>query len=258
MNTSLQQLLALPHLWQASQARQINSVVATGYQNLDQELHDHGWPSDGTTELFVPQPGIGELRLLLPAMRRVQQQRPWLVFIAPPFLPYASALMRQNINPNAVLIVRPQSSRDLLWSAEQILQSGCCAAVLTWAMDLNLGNQQLRRLQRAAHRGQCWHSLFRHPRFSRQASPSVLRIQLSCSATGVLRLRILKQRGGWGGQQLNLTLPGDLTQLQRLSPEQLPLPRQQFARPYFPDSFPDNFPDNATVAKSHEVVANKP
>ncbi|MEX1032029.1 MAG: translesion DNA synthesis-associated protein ImuA [Cellvibrionaceae bacterium] len=227
MDSKLEQLLALPNVWQASRTRRLKSVLSTGYNALNGQLHDGGWPDSATTELLTPHIGMGELRLLIPGLRRAQSQRPWLVFIDPPYLPYAAALAQQAINPEGILVITPRSEKDLLWSAEQTLQSGCCGAVLTWANAVNLTTHQLRRLQLAAHRGQCWHTLFRHPQVHRQPSPSALRIQLSCTARGLLQLQILKQRGGWSGQTLNISLQPDLGQLQQLGPEQLPLPIAQ-------------------------------
>ncbi|MGQ9425527.1 translesion DNA synthesis-associated protein ImuA [Gilvimarinus sp. F26214L] len=247
MNTKLEQLLELPNVWQASRVRRLKSVLATGYSELDAQLHDSGWPDNATTELLLPQPGIGELRLVLPGLRQAQRLRPWLAFIAPPHLPYAAALIQHSINPEGVLVVTPQSPKDLLWAAEQCLQSGCCGAVLTWAMGTELSTQQLRRLQQAAHQGQCWHTLFRATRAQRQPSPSALRIQLNPGAQGLLQVDILKQRGGWSGQSLAITLQPDLSQLQKLNPEQLPLPMAQFNRPLPPVDSPNEGTLNSRV-----------
>ncbi|GAB1267792.1 translesion DNA synthesis-associated protein ImuA [Aurantivibrio infirmus] len=225
MNPKLTEILQLPSVWQASQVCRTRSVISTGYEALDAILHDGGWPDNATTELLLPKIGIGEFRLLLPGLRRVLQQRPWLVFIAPPYIPYGPALAQGGIDPDAVLILEPKNTKDLLWCAEQTLQSGCCGAVLTWANKLTLNSRQLRRLQQAAHRGQCWHTLYRNRSVKREASPSSLRLELDCSQLG-LAVSILKQRGGWSGQQLELTLTPDLTSLQQYSPEQLALPSQ--------------------------------
>jgi protein ImuA len=226
MNPKLEQLLALPNVWQASHARRLKSALSTGYPEIDARLHDGGWPDNATTELLMPHSGMGELRLLIPGLRQVRSH---LVFINLPHPPYAPALAQQAINPARVLIINPQSTRDLLWCAEQTLQSGCCGAVLTWANTVDLKTHQLRRLQQAAHRGQCWHILFRHPQVHRQPSPSALRIQLNCTDQDLLQLHILKQRGGWSGQTLTVRLQPDLSQLQLLSPRQLPLPTAQFS-----------------------------
>lgn len=249
MDPKLEQLLELPNVWQASRTRRLKSVLPTGYPELDAALHDGGWPDNATTELLAPNYGLGELRLLIPGLRQAQRQRPWLVFIDPPHQPYAAALAQQNINPETVLIITPKSAKDLLWAAEQTLQSGCCAAVLTWANGVDLNTRQLRRLQQAAHRGHCWHTLFRPPQAYHQPSPSALRIQLNSTVRGLLQLDILKQRGGWSGQTLELCLEPDLNQMQRLSPEQLPLPVAQFNRPQL-----DTPPGRDTGAGSGRVV----
>lgn len=228
MDPRLDELLALPSIWQASRQRRINTVLPTGYPALDQQLHDGGWPSQSTTELLLPQPGLGELRLLLPALRQAQQQRPWLALIAPPHLPFAAALSQQGIRLEGLLLVSPESPENLLWAAEQILQSGCCGAVLTWTGTANLNSHQLRRLQHAARRGHSWHILLRHSCLQQQASPSALRLHLQSQSRGLLQLEILKQPGGWAGQTINLQLQPDLGQLQSLHPSQLPLPAAQF------------------------------
>ena len=56
----------------------------------------------------------------------------WIAWIAPPFQPYAPALQHCGIDLDRVLIVRPKDDSELLWSAEQALSSGTCAAVLLW------------------------------------------------------------------------------------------------------------------------------
>ncbi|GAB1256065.1 translesion DNA synthesis-associated protein ImuA [Aurantivibrio plasticivorans] len=227
MNSELEQLLQLPNVWQASRLKRRTTVLSTGYTPLDKALHDGGWPDSATTELLLPHVGIGELRLLIPALRKVQQQRPWVAFISPPYLPFASAVRLLGLNPQGVLLITPRDEREQLWSAEQVLQSGCCSAVINWAVTTQLDSRQLRRLQQAAHRGQCWHTLVRHRSQAKQPSPSALRLSLQSEPQGLLQLNILKQRGGWSGQQVKLALTPDLTKLQTLSTFQLPLPLVQ-------------------------------
>lgn len=222
MNKSLEQLLSHPAVWQASQGRQIKSIISTGYELLDEQLHDSGWPQGGTTELLGARSGIGELRLLLPALRQ-QQQRPWLVLLAPPFLPYAPALAAAGIDPRQLLVICPRDGRELLWCADQALRSGTCGAVITWGNRQAIGNRDLRKLQQAAHQGNSWHVLFRPQEAAQQASPSALRILFNSEANGDLQLQILKQRGGWSGQSIRLSLMPELQQRRHLSPQQLPV-----------------------------------
>ncbi|PYE21549.1 hypothetical protein C7410_114192 [Paraburkholderia silvatlantica] len=54
-----------PDLWRASQLGSAHGrTVTTGHEALDAELPGHGWPMGPLTEVIVPQPGCGELRLL--------------------------------------------------------------------------------------------------------------------------------------------------------------------------------------------------
>ena len=58
-----------PALWRANQlgsGRQ--RTTATGFAALDAQLPGGGWPHGVITELLLPQPGVGELRLLAPAL----------------------------------------------------------------------------------------------------------------------------------------------------------------------------------------------
>jgi len=67
---------ALPHpsLWRASQlGGSTLRVTASGFAVLDAELPGGGWPHGALTELLLPQPGIGELRLLAPALAAIGQ-----------------------------------------------------------------------------------------------------------------------------------------------------------------------------------------
>lgn len=220
MNKPLEQLLKHPNVWQASRNRRIASVISTGYESLDARLHDHGWPLGATTELLGPGCGLGELRLLLPALHQ-QRQRPWLVLVAPPFQPYAPALAAAGLDPQKLLVISPRNQRELLWSADQALRSGSCGAVLTWSRNQTIGDRDLRKLQQAAHQGNSWHVLFRNQSEARNASPSALRIRFESDSSGALNLQVLKQRGGWSGQQLQLSpLPPFAP---RLTPEQLPV-----------------------------------
>jgi len=92
-----------------------------------------------------------------------------------------------------MLIVRPKGDSELLWSAEQALSSGTCAAVLLWPDKLD--DQGSRRLQLAAEKGHSWAIAFR-PLSARQ-QPSAASLRLELQSTGKdTRVHILKSRGG--------------------------------------------------------------
>jgi len=169
------------------------AVAASGYPALDARLPGGGWPVGALTELLLHRPGIGELRLLLPALARLSRQR-WLVCVAPPHLLYAPALARAGVNLARVLLVDDQEPAEQLWALEQALRSGLCGAVLAWPRTLD--HRRLRRLQLAAEAGAALGFLFRPAEAIQEASPAALRLGLNPSPTG-LCVTLLKQRGGW-------------------------------------------------------------
>ena len=58
-----------PGLWRASQIGGApGRTTASGFDVLDAQLPGGGWPHGVLTELLLPQPGVGELRLLAPAL----------------------------------------------------------------------------------------------------------------------------------------------------------------------------------------------
>jgi len=117
-----------------------------------------------------------------------------LLWIAPPFNPYAPALVAAGIDLRRTLVVQAPRVSDALWAAEQALRSGQCGTVLLWAHPLGL--QGLRRLQLAAEAGQGMVVLFRPPAALREHSVAALRLRLSAAPAGSIRLHVLKSRGG--------------------------------------------------------------
>jgi protein ImuA len=58
-----------PALWRASQLGSGRAAVTrSGFEPLDAVLPGGGWPHRVLTELLLPHPGLGELRLLAPAL----------------------------------------------------------------------------------------------------------------------------------------------------------------------------------------------
>ncbi|MDP3082599.1 MAG: hypothetical protein Q8N44_02745, partial [Rubrivivax sp.] len=58
-----------PALWRAHQVgRQPTATRPTGFAALDAELPGGGWPAGMLSELLLPHPGVGEIRLLAPAL----------------------------------------------------------------------------------------------------------------------------------------------------------------------------------------------
>src|SRR5262245_25847935 len=130
--SSIDELLRHPGLWRARESGSTQaSGLSTGFSALDRCLPGGGWPRHGLIELLVERPGIGELRLLMPALAALcgEESEGWLAWVLPPYQPYAPALAACGIDVQRVLIVR---SGPPAWIMEQSLRSGSCCAVLGW------------------------------------------------------------------------------------------------------------------------------
>lgn len=218
---SIESLLKNRQVWRASGIRDLRqeTAVTTGYKALDQLLADSGWPTQGLTEILHNHQGMGELRLLMPAMAQLSQKpNRWVLLVSPPYIPYAPALSQAGIDLTRLLIVKPESTADQQWVLEQALASNSCSMVMAWPKQAS--HKQLRRLQVASKSGDCLGILYRHSQVAALPSPAELRIQISHEANrsalsdrSVVNLQILKRRGGWPTDTLQLELNDSLTQL---------------------------------------------
>ncbi len=181
-----------PGIWRGNQFARGCPGIATGFAALDAELPGGGWPCGALTEILPQHEGIGELRVLGPALAQLAAQGKFIAWIAPPYQPYAPALAAAGIDLERVLIIKTAKDGDSLWAAEQTLVSAACGGVLVWPRGIRFA--QLRRLQLAAEGGRCLAILFRLTQAAREPSPAVLRIALAASAGG-LALSIFKRRG---------------------------------------------------------------
>lgn len=190
-----------PRVWRGRDQAGQQAGLASGYPELDRHLPGGGWPRESLTEILTEHYGIGELRLLMPALARLSTETSsqdftepgWIAWVAPPFQPYPPALQQCGIDLSRMLIVRPKDASEILWSAEQALSSGTCAAVLLWPSMLD--DQASRRLQLAAEKGRSWAIAFRPLAARRQPSAAALRLELHPGDKGS-RVHILKSRGG--------------------------------------------------------------
>lgn len=177
-------------VWRAGQmAAGYARATPSGWLTLDKVLPNQGWPHRGVTELLIRQAGIGEIRLLWPALQRVAGR---IAVLQPPHMPHMAAWIDWGLAPDRLLWIRTRRHADLLWSAEQILRNGSCGALLLWQGALR--NESLRRLQLAAQHADmpCW--LLRPLALSDTPSPVCLRLALQPRATG-LQIDLLKRRG---------------------------------------------------------------
>jgi len=180
-----------PSLWHASQlARSSARCVDTGYPVLSAQLPGGGWPTSSLVELHLRQPGIGELRLLQPALVAAGKRR--VMMIQPPHVPNLIALAAMGLNPSQVTWVQADRTADALWAAEQVLRSGGCYALLFWPGHIR--NESLRRLNLAASEGESLFFLFRPLAAAHDASPASLRLAVR-PALGGVEIDFLKRRG---------------------------------------------------------------
>ena len=178
-------------VWRASSRQSGWKAVPTGFAALDRCLPGGGWPLAAMTEIFIDRYGIGELQLLMPAL--VERSQQGITWIAPPFTPYAPALVRGGLDLRNLLFVTPASKADVPWAIEQVLQTRVDSTVLAWLDRVSLTT--LRRLQLRISAQRIWAVFFSPLVEVSRRSPAALKMRLS-AAERALRVDILKCRGG--------------------------------------------------------------
>ena len=88
----------IPRSGAATIARRSPRRCRPAFAALDAALPGRGWPQGALTEMLLEREGIGEIRLTLPALARVQAQGRDVVWIAPPHRPYAPALAAAGLD----------------------------------------------------------------------------------------------------------------------------------------------------------------
>jgi len=207
MKPALAELLHNPLVWRGDQLARIEQTVPSGLVELDRALPGGGWPQNALTELLLDEEGIGELRLLMPALQRLAQAGESIVLVAPPHLPHAPAIAAAGIDPAQVIIVAATEDKHRWWAAEQVLRANSVGALLFWPG--SLGEQRLRRLQLAAQEGETLAFVFATTTRAAQPSPAPLRIRLS-PAGARLRVDVFKRRGGVMSAPLLVDVAGSL------------------------------------------------
>ncbi|MFT6408189.1 MAG: hypothetical protein ACJAQ6_001605 [Arenicella sp.] len=207
------------------------SVINTGFAELDRMLTLGGWPLGTTTEIGLVKDGIGELRLLLPAIRNIlNHSKPHMLWISPPYQPYSQALIKEQVNPDNLIVITPKNMADTLWTAEQILLANNCSVLFTWTGKYNLRQKETRRLQLAAEKSCSWHVQFRHHQCLQQPSAARMRLTLDSTPASKLLVTIKKQPQGSNGQQCCLSLSPHYEQWQHIPTELLPQHNQPLLR----------------------------
>jgi cell division inhibitor SulA len=190
-NPSIAEVLRDPRVWRGAANDQAVAFEPSGLAALDAALPHRGWTQGAVAEILFDIDGIGELDLVLPVLAQLSRRQRHIVFVAPPYLPYAPALAARGVDLDYLHCVETQSDVEALWAAEQCLRSGVCAAVLCWPRQAT--DRTLRRLQVAAEFGNALGFAFRASRAAANPSPAATRIQLR-TGEGT-SARILKCRG---------------------------------------------------------------
>lgn len=220
MTEPLNNLLKKTGLWRASRIDcDFKQHHSSGFAALDAELPGAGWPIDGVTELLHEHYGIGEFRLLAPALARMSHaDARWLLLVSPPYIPYPPALAQAGVDLSRIVISQPKTTKDYLWVLENALASRSCSVLMAWPRKIM--DKQVRRLQVASRNGNTWCILFRPEAAGLNASPAELRIRLRSAGARhdntAIEARILKRVGGWESGDIRLTFED---QLQRPMPD---------------------------------------
>lgn len=146
-------------------------TMPTGFPGLNQYLGG-GWPVGVFTELRLKHAGIGEMRLLMPALSALSRQS-YVLWVAPPYRPYAPALVAQDMVLEHLLLARPQTHKEALWTVSQGLLSPSIGAVVSWFSGIREG--EFRGLQRRASEGGRWSFCF----LSESAAPQPSHLRLA-------------------------------------------------------------------------------
>jgi hypothetical protein len=196
MNGRLDALLATMRVWRGSVDPTAYPAVSTGWPKLDAALGSVGWPLGTLIELLVPSSGVGELSLLLPALKTLADasegtHQRWLVWVSPPHVVYPPALRQAGMAAEQILLVDAVSLNDRLWAIEQSLRTRSCLAVLAWVDAVE--DRWLRRLKLAAADSAALVVLCRPLAQQAQPSPAGVRIRLSPTVQG-LDVHIIKRK----------------------------------------------------------------
>jgi protein ImuA len=172
------------------------TIEPTGFAQLDAILPGGGWRSGAIVELMPCEVGIGELRLLMPALARMTRKERHVAFIAPPYIPFAPALAQHGVRLSHLLIVKAQTPQDILWSLEQVLRCPSFGAAVAWPVQMK--DREIRRLQLAAEAGRSTGFIYRPTTAAREASPAAVRLRLAARGDE-LAIDVIKCRGARAG-----------------------------------------------------------
>lgn len=183
------------------------SFLATGFRKLDSALHRGGWPTNGLIELLCQRPCPQAVRLLLPALSRLQEGQ--IALVNPPERPHPHILKQAKIHTGNLLVMRSPDPDTLLRACRETAASGNVSALIAWLPTGSDTHANLTSLHLAAEQGHCLLIVIREARHAKHASAAAMRLMLHTAPSAQINIEVIKQPGGWGGQRLRLTLQPD-------------------------------------------------
>lgn len=192
----LEQLLLRDDLWLGhSQRFTARAAMATGYEDLDQALLNHGWPLGTLVE--VCQPGIqGEWQLFTPALLEM----PGLILlINPPADPFAQAFIQAGIDLDRLVVLKAADKSGFIASFIEASRASV-GALMAWQPKDSMTYTELRKCLLGVSEGSGLSIMFRPAAVQQQSSPAGLRVYAQIVPTG-LEVTVFKQKGHLPTQQ---------------------------------------------------------
>lgn len=203
LSMSLAQLLQREDVWVGYSHQAVAcAAVPSGYEALDAQLVNQGWPLGSLIEICHP-PLHGDWQLLIPALRQLSGL---VVLVNPPVIPFSQALIQAGIDLERLIIVDAGDKPQFIASFIELMRANV-GAVLAWQPRASLSYTETRKCLLSASEGSGLAVLFRPMEQQRQSSPASLRLSVRLGAQG-MEVNIFKQKGQLQSQQLRpLVLP---------------------------------------------------
>ncbi|MFL0809854.1 MAG: translesion DNA synthesis-associated protein ImuA [Agarilytica sp.] len=205
---TLEQLLRRPDVWRGhSHSFVPQTVLDSGYPELNQALQQQGWPSASMVEV-CQRYHASEWYLFHPAINQLMQASPHahLALLNPPALPFISGLRQWSIDTQRLFVVQSTNAQEFVTSFCELSQSPACPIVLAWQNHPALNYTQLRKLQLSTSEQAGLYVLFRHSRAQEQSSPANLRLSIQ-TQRNALHIHIFKQKGKLRHCDIELPIP---------------------------------------------------
>ena len=206
MTPSLQELKHRRLVWTANQAPNHiaePSFVSSGFAVLDEQTG--GWPSSGSVELQPSALGIGELRLIFPALSFLAEKASSRQSLQV-WLSGGLQLMPQGLGgafTSNTVVLKALGSKESLWVLDTLLQSGVCSAVVCWLDTLD--SAQAKRLQIAAKESGTLVFCIRSAPKQDASLPISMRVRLEPAEDGLL-LDVFKRQNAFAPEPFHVHL----------------------------------------------------